>query len=123
VLFLQEKLINLCAIHSEYQHTKIDERNDKIDERTAKVIEFDDIYDLIVVRVKRYIANAASSGSGASSLDDKSAKIQLPTILLPRLNDAIGEMVYFRDKFKALITLNTSLNRKSSLVDDAESLQ
>jgi hypothetical protein len=122
VLFLQEKLINLCAIHSEY-HTKIDERNDKIDERTAKVIKFDDIYDSIVVRVKRYNANAASSGSGASSSDDKSARIQLPTILLPRLNDAIGELVYFRDKFKALITLNTSLNLKPSLVDEAESLQ
>jgi basic membrane lipoprotein Med (substrate-binding protein (PBP1-ABC) superfamily) len=66
VLFLQEKLINLRAIHSEY-HTKIDELfavipDDKIDERTAKVIEFDDIYDSIVVRVKRYIANVARLG-------------------------------------------------------------
>jgi hypothetical protein len=51
VLFLQEKLINLRAIHSEY-HIKIDElyaaiHDDKIDERTTKVVEFDDIYDSI----------------------------------------------------------------------------
>jgi basic membrane lipoprotein Med (substrate-binding protein (PBP1-ABC) superfamily) len=47
VLFLQEKMINLRAIHSEY-HTKIDELfaeipDEKNDERTAKVFEFDDI--------------------------------------------------------------------------------
>jgi short-subunit dehydrogenase len=61
----------LNAIHSEY-HTKIDQLcaavpHDKIDGRTAKVIEFDDIYDSIVLRVKRFIANAGSSGAGRSS--------------------------------------------------------
>jgi hypothetical protein len=79
VLFLQEKLINLRSIHSEY-HTKIDELfavipDDKIEERTAKVIKFDDIYDSIVVRVKRCIAYAVSRGSVGSLSDDTSARI------------------------------------------------
>jgi hypothetical protein len=46
VVFLQENLINLSAIHSEH-YTKIDELfavlpEDKIDEQTAKEIDFDD---------------------------------------------------------------------------------
>jgi hypothetical protein len=62
------KLINLRAIHNEY-HTKIDELfavipDDKIDERTAKVSEFEDIYDSIVLWVNRCIVNAGSSGNG-----------------------------------------------------------
>jgi hypothetical protein len=92
--------------------------DDKIDEQTAKVIEFDDISDSIDVRVKRYIANAGSNGFSGSSSEDTSVRIQLPTIPLPGFNGDIGEWVYFRDKFTALITLNTL-----SLVDDAELLQ
>jgi hypothetical protein len=70
--------------------------DEKYDERTAKVFE-------------RNIANAGSSVSGGSSSDDTSARIQLPTKPLPRFNGDIGEWVYFRDKFTALITLNKTL--------------
>jgi uncharacterized protein YbcC (UPF0753/DUF2309 family) len=47
VLFFQKKLINLRTNHSEY-HNKIDELfavipDEKNDERTAKIFEFDDI--------------------------------------------------------------------------------
>jgi hypothetical protein len=128
VLFLQEKLINLRAIHIEY-HTKIDElfalvSDDKIDERTRKLIEFDDKYDTIVVRVKRNIFNAMSSDGQNSTAND------ITIIKLLRFNGDIGEWVYFRDKFKALITLKASPNYtqrlsylKSSRMEDAESLQ
>jgi hypothetical protein len=64
-------LINLSAIHSEH-YTKIDE---------------------LFAVLRR------SSGSGRSPYDDTLARIQLPTIPLPRFNGDIGEWVYFRDKF------------------------
>jgi hypothetical protein len=76
--------------------------DDNIEEQTAKVIESDDTYDSIIVRLKRYIVNARSSGSGGSSSDNTSARIQLPTIPLPRLNDDIGEWVDICDKFTSL---------------------
>jgi hypothetical protein len=112
---LKNKFTNYPHVCRSEYHTKIDELfaeilDDKIEERTAKVIEFNDVYDSIFDRVKRYIANAGFSGSGESLSDDASARIQLPTVSLPRFNGDIGEWVYFRDKFTALITLNASFN-------------
>jgi Protein of unknown function (DUF1759) len=56
-------------------------------------------------------------------------KIQLPAIPLPQFKGTIGDWVFFRDKFTALIIENESLNElqrlyylKSSLIDETASL-
>jgi hypothetical protein len=68
VIFLQEKLINLRAIHIEY-HTKIDELfaviiDDKIDEQTAKVI---DLTHLIRSLFESETLHCQCGGSGATT--------------------------------------------------------
>jgi Protein of unknown function (DUF1759) len=56
--------------------------------------------------------------------------LKLPAIPLPQFKDTVGDWVFFGDKFTALIIENFTLNEsqrlyylKSSLIDDAASLQ
>jgi hypothetical protein len=101
--------------------------DDQFGNRATKVEEFDILYTTTIVTTKRQKID-----HGPSTREQKpevTTKIKLPDIPLLVFSGNLNEWVYFREKFKALITDNAALHYvqkhhylRNSLLGEAETV-
>jgi len=133
ILLVDEKLNALSVINADYL-SKFNEvymllPDDLREGRSALFHTFQSELDNLVVTLKRIkVINREETPPPHSPPPEP--RIQLPAIPLPQFKGSIGDWVFFRDKFTALIIDNVSLDEtqrlhylKSSLIDEAASLQ
>jgi hypothetical protein len=107
--------------------------DDQFENRTAKVEEFDILYTIKTVIMKQQKIDHGPSEQSEKRGEQEpeiTTKIRLPDIPLPAFSGNLNEWVYFREKFKSLITDNAALKDVqkhhylwNSLLGEAETLQ
>jgi hypothetical protein len=117
ILVLDQNLDTMQTLYRDYQ-TKLAELmnvipKDQFENRAAKIEEFDILYTTTTVTTKRQKKDHGPSEQSKNTGEQKPeviTKIKLPDIPLPVFSGNLNEWVYFREKFKALITDNAALN-------------